>query len=81
MNDEHNLPLHSEATEIMLRRVRTLSLAPLAHLWPGSQSTPLDVATFVALKTLSNYVNRIAYTPLDTQFAAQAWSARTAKVV
>ena len=35
----------------------------------------LDVLTIVALKTLSNYTNHIAHTPLDPQFAAQAWKA------
>jgi len=34
----------------------------------------LDVLTIVALKTLSNYLNHIAHTPLDRQFASQAWS-------
>lgn len=38
----------------------------------------LDVLTIVALKTLSNYTNHIAHTPLDPQFAAQAWKAHTA---
>ncbi|MDR4469561.1 MAG: carboxymuconolactone decarboxylase family protein [Nitrospira sp.] len=33
----------------------------------------LDALTIVALKTLSNYVNHIAQTPLDPQFATQAW--------
>ena len=36
----------------------------------------LDVLTIVALKTLSNYTNHIAHTPLDPQFAAQAWKAK-----
>lgn len=40
----------------------------------------LDVMTIVALKTLSNYVNHIAHTPLDSQFAAQAWKAHAATV-
>jgi hypothetical protein len=40
----------------------------------------LDVLTIVALKTLSNYVNHIAHTPLDPQFAPQAWTAPTAPV-
>ena len=40
----------------------------------------LDVLTIVALKTLSNYVNHIAHTPLDPQFASQAWSAKGATV-
>lgn len=38
----------------------------------------LDVLTIVALKTLSNYVSHIAHTPLDSQFAAQAWSTKPA---
>ncbi len=36
----------------------------------------LDVLTIVALKTLSNYTNHIAHTPLDPQFASQAWKAK-----
>ncbi len=36
----------------------------------------LDVITLLALKTLSNYVNHIAQTPLDPQFASQAWSTK-----
>ncbi len=38
----------------------------------------LDVLMIVALKTLSNYTNHIAHTPLDPQFAAQAWKAKAA---
>lgn len=34
------------------------------------------VLTIVALKTLSNYLNHIAQTPLDRQFASQAWRAK-----
>ena len=40
----------------------------------------LDVLTIVALKTLSNYVNHIAHTPLDVQFAAQSWKSQVATV-
>lgn len=40
----------------------------------------LDVLTLVALKTLSNYVNHIAHTPLDVQFASHAWKASAATV-
>jgi len=36
----------------------------------------LDVITLLALKTLSNYVNHLAQTPLDPEFASQAWSAK-----
>lgn len=37
----------------------------------------LDVITGVTQKTLSNYVNHIAATPLDAQFARAAWSKET----
>ncbi len=40
----------------------------------------LDVITLLALKTLSNYANHLAQTPLDPQFAPQAWSAKDAVV-
>lgn len=40
----------------------------------------LDVITLLALKTLSNYVNHIAQTPLDPQFASQAWNTKGAAV-
>ena len=51
--------------------------ADLAHVVAAgyTQRHVLDVLTIVALKTLSNYVNHIAHTPLDPQFASQAWSA------
>lgn len=38
-----------------------------------SRRQVLDVLTGVAMKTLSNYTNHIAHTPLDDAFAAQAW--------
>lgn len=34
----------------------------------------LEVLTWVALKTLSNYANHIGQTPVDAAFAAQRWS-------
>lgn len=34
----------------------------------------LDVVSIVAMKTLSNYTNHIADTPVDPQFAKFAWS-------
>ncbi|MBA5873634.1 MAG: carboxymuconolactone decarboxylase family protein [Nitrospira sp. CR1.2] len=45
-----------------------------------TQRHVLDVLTIVALKTLSNYTNHIAHTPLDPQFAQQAWKASAATV-
>jgi uncharacterized peroxidase-related enzyme len=35
----------------------------------------LDIIVGVAMKTLSNYINHLALTPLDGAFAAQAWEA------
>lgn len=39
-----------------------------------SQQQILEVLVGVAMKTLSNYTNHLADTPLDPQFAAFAWS-------
>jgi uncharacterized peroxidase-related enzyme len=46
-----------------------------------AQRHVLDVLTLLALKTLSNYVNHIAHTPLDPQFAFQEWEAQAVTVV
>lgn len=35
----------------------------------------LDVMVGVAMKTLSNYINHVAHTPVDEAFSPQAWSA------
>lgn len=72
-----------------LNALRTLAISILYHRgWVPEndldqfvaagylQRHVLDVLTIVSLKTLSNYVNHIAHTPLDSQFAAQAWSAK-----
>jgi uncharacterized peroxidase-related enzyme len=40
----------------------------------------LEVITGVALKTLSNYTNHIAHTPLDEPFQPLSWSAPEEKV-
>ena len=51
--------------------------AILAHVVAAgyTQRHVLEVLTIVALKPLSNDVNHLAQTPLDPQFASQAWSA------
>jgi hypothetical protein len=36
----------------------------------------LEVLVGVAMKTLSNYTNHLAATPLDSAFAGRAWKAR-----
>lgn len=40
----------------------------------------LDALTIVSLKTLSNYVNHLVHTPLDPQFATQAWDTKPCHV-
>jgi len=39
----------------------------------------LEVILGVSMKTLSNYVNHIAQTPLDTAFAGKAWASEHKK--
>jgi len=41
----------------------------------------LDVITGVTVKTLTNYANNIAQTPLDAQFQGRAWKAPAAKTL
>jgi len=36
----------------------------------------LEVITLLALKIMSNYVNHVAKTPLDSQFISHAWSSK-----
>ena len=43
-----------------------------------AQEQVLEVLLGVAMKTLSNYTNHIAETPLDNAFAAAAWSGKAA---
>ena len=38
-----------------------------------SRQNVLEVVFAVAMKTLSNYVNHMAETPVDAQFMPQAW--------
>ncbi|MEO9823516.1 MAG: carboxymuconolactone decarboxylase family protein [Paracoccaceae bacterium] len=45
-----------------------------------TQANILDVILGTGLKTLSNYTNHIAQTPVDVQFQANVWSAPEAKV-
>jgi alkylhydroperoxidase family enzyme len=42
-----------------------------------TQGNVLDVITIVALKTISNYSNHIARTPVDQAFQAHAWKKPT----
>jgi len=42
-----------------------------------TESQVLELVLAVGMKTLSNYTNHIAHTPLDSQFADAAWTAET----
>lgn len=44
-----------------------------------TQANVLEVVLGVGLKTLSNYTNHLAGTPLDTAFASAAWSSPQGK--
>ena len=43
-----------------------------------TESQALEVVLGVTMKTLSNYTNHLAATPLDAAFAGNAWSRRAA---
>ena len=71
-----------------LEALRRFTLSTLAHegwtpdaaletfLAAGFQRQHIfDVISLIAMKTLANYVNHIADTPLDDAFARQAWQA------
>ena len=76
-----------------LNALRTLVLSILRHRgWVPEddlaffaaagygQRQLLDVLTIVALKTLSNYANHLAHTPLDAQFTPQSWKAQATTI-
>ncbi len=44
-----------------------------------SESQALEVLVGIGQKTLSNYTNHLAHTPLDEQFAPAAWTAAAGK--
>lgn len=80
-------------SDTKLNALRTLVLSIMDHQgWvPGvdlerftaagyTRQHVLDVITLFALKTLSNYANHIAHTPLDPQFASQVWNTKGAAV-
>jgi AhpD family alkylhydroperoxidase len=73
-------------TDPKLNAVRNLALALMEHRgWLPkneqgkffaagfSQSHLLEVITILAQKTMNNYFNHIAQTPLDEQFSAMVW--------
>ena len=74
-----------------LNAIRNLSLELIKHRgWVSenelddfigagfNQSHVLEIITILAQKTMSNYFNHIAQTPLDEQFASMAWESTDA---
>ncbi|MGE0144849.1 MAG: carboxymuconolactone decarboxylase family protein [Planctomycetota bacterium] len=68
------LALHEFTTAVVEHRglVPTAALEEFRAAGFTNQNV-LEVVTVVAMKTLSNYVNHIAKTPLDTAFQPFAW--------
>lgn len=66
------------STTVVERRGHVRQSDMQAFLEAGYRSEQiLEVLLGVTLKTLSNYTNHIAHTPLDRQFAPFAWEAVT----
>ncbi len=78
-------PLPDEKLEA-LRAFTTTAVRQRGHMDPDDLRSFLDagytrrnileVITGIAMKTLSNYSNHIAGTPVDEQFEAQRWNGR-----
>lgn len=83
LRDQHPLSdpklaaLRDFAVEVVRKRGWVTTEQTEAFLAAGyNQRQLLDVITLVAMKTLSNFVNHIAETPVDQAFASQQWSAK-----
>ncbi|TAK17213.1 MAG: carboxymuconolactone decarboxylase family protein [Acidobacteria bacterium] len=80
-NDQPILDVRLEA----VRRLTSRIVAARGHLTPAetaaflsagyTQAQILEVVLGVGVKTLSNYANHVAETPLDAAFAHAAWTA------
>ena len=67
--------LRAFALQVVQKRGWLAPEAVQAFLAAGyDQGHLLEALTWVSLKTLSNYVNHIAETPVDAVFSAQKWS-------
>lgn len=66
------------ATKVVEKRGRVSALDIETFLTAGhSNAQILEILLGVAAKTISNYMNHIAATPLDAAFAPQAWTPDT----
>ncbi len=67
------------AREAVRRRGSPSDAAVAAFLAAGyTKAQLLEVIAHIGLKTIANYMNNLADTPLDEAFQAQAWSAAEA---
>lgn len=73
---EERLEALRQFTLAVVERRGEVAGAPLEAFFAAGYSGPqaLEVILGVAMKTISNYVNHFAETPLDPAFAGQAWS-------
>lgn len=66
--------LRTFVTDVVMKRGWVTEAQVAAFLDAGfTQAQVLEVILGISFKTLSNYVNHIASTPLDPAFASQAW--------
>lgn len=71
--------LHTFTVAVVRKRGELAKEELEAFLGAGySPAQILEVLVGVAMKTLSNYTNHIAATPLDSAFASAAWSEKAA---
>jgi len=79
LDDERLQPLASLARAVVTHRGWVPpEIRQAFHAAGYSHRHLLDVLTIVAMKTLSNYTNHLANTPLDEAFVTQAWHAAEA---
>ena len=74
--------LRSFVVEVVRSRGRVSDRRIEEFLAAGyTRQNVLEVVFAVAMKTLSNYANHMAETPMDTQFLRQAWSSTQSQSV
>ena len=74
LSDERHEALR-QFTRLMVAKRGWASDTELADLLDAgyTKQTALDVVLVIGMKTLSNYTNHIAHTPVDKAFVADAW--------
>ena len=75
VSNERYESLHQIAKSVVNKRGRLLKDEIESFLESGyTKQHLLEIITIVSMKTISNYINHIADTPLDDKFKSQAWS-------